>query len=107
MFDFDEVDRGKIKQLEKEKRQLENQVKHWKSLYERETRKRVTKVQYVTNEQYFDKYYLRTKELLKIMLLTDNIEYWQMLVEDLMDLYDIREYKKWDIMHYMMRMIDH
>ena len=63
-------------------------------MYQLEVKKRPQKTTYVTNEQYFDKYYIRTRELLKIMTLTDNIQYWQMLVYDLMELYDVKEVKK-------------
>ena len=93
MFEFDEVAKKELKDLKKKVRQLENQVAHWKSLYQLEVKKRPQKTTYITNEQYFDKYYIRTKELLKIMTLTDNIQYWQMLVYDLMEMYDV-EVKK-------------
>lgn len=93
MFEFDEVSKKEMKELKKKVRSLENQVSHWKSLYQLEVKKRPQRTTYITNEQYFDKYYIRTKELLKIMLLTDNIQYWQMLVYDLMEMYDI-EVKK-------------
>lgn len=93
MFEFNEVTKNEIKELKRKVRQLENQVAHWKSLYQLEVKKRPQRTTYITNEQYFDKYYIRTKELLKIMTLTENIEYWQMLVYDLMEMYDI-EVKK-------------
>ena len=93
MFEFDEVSKKEVKELRKKIRSLENQVAHWKSMYQLEVKKRPQKTTYVTNEQYFDKYYIRTKELLKIMTLTDNIQYWQMLVYDLMEMYDV-EVKK-------------
>ena len=89
MFEFDEVSKKEVKELRKKIRSLENQVAHWKSMYQLEVKKRPQKTTYVTNEQYFDKYYIRTKELLKIMTLTDNIQYWQMLVYDLMEMYDV------------------
>ena len=94
MFEFDEVSKKELKDLKKKVRALENQVAHWKSMYQLEVKKRPQKTTYVTNEQYFDKYYIRTRELLKIMTLTDNIQYWQMLVYDLMEMYDIKEVKK-------------
>lgn len=93
MFEFDEISKKELKELKRKVRQLENQVAHWKSLYQLEVKKRPQKTTYVTNEQYYDKYYIRTKELLKIMTLTDNIQYWQMLVYDLMEMYDV-EVKK-------------
>ena len=106
MFEFDEVSKKELKELRRKIRTLENQVAHWKSLYELEVKKRPQKTTYITDEQYFDKYYIRTKELLKIMTLTENIEYWQMLVYDLMEMYGVEE-KKWNTMLYMMKMIDH
>ena len=94
MFEFDEVAKKELKDLKKKVRQLENQVAHWKSMYQLEVKKRPHKTTYITNKQYFDKYYIRTRELLKIMTTTDNIQYWQMLVYDLMEMYDVKEVKK-------------
>ena len=39
MFDFEEVEQKTIKQLEERINELDNQVKHWKSLYEQEKKK--------------------------------------------------------------------
>ena len=94
MFNFDEVSKNELKELKRKIRLLENQVAHWKSMYQLEVKKRPHKTTYITNEQYFDKYYIRTREILKIMTLTENIQYWQMLVYDLMELYDIKEVKR-------------
>ena len=94
MLDFETVEVKEKKRLEREVFKLDNQVKYWKSLYEREVKKRPVKTQYVTNEQYFDKYYKRTKEILKLMFETNNIQYWQILAKELMEMYGVIEKKQ-------------
>ena len=79
MFDFDEFENKKIKQLEKEKEQLENQVRHWKSMYENEIKKRPVVVRY-ENQLETNK---RIKKILKLHHDTKDRQYKEMLIESL------------------------
>lgn len=97
MFDFDEIENKKIKQLENRIFELDNQVKYWKSLYEQEVKKKPKVTKYIGNDTYYDKMYKRTLEILKLMMRTEDIRQWKLLATDLMELYglivsDVKEF---------------
>ena len=79
MFDFDEFDNNRIKQLEKQNEELENQVKHWKSMYEREVKKRPIIVKY-ENDMESNK---RIRKILKLHHDTKDNQYKEMLIQSL------------------------
>lgn len=87
MFDFQEVESKKIKQLEQRIFELDNQVKHWRSLYEQEIKKRPKETKYISSGSYNDKIYKRTVEILRMMMKTEDVRNWRALAIDLMELY--------------------
>ena len=79
MFEFDEVEEKRIKQLEKQIFELDNQVKHWKSMYQMEVKKRPVVVKY-ENDNESSK---RLKKILKLHHDTKDKRLQQTLIETL------------------------
>ena len=79
MFDFKEIEEREKKEYENKIEHLENQVKHWKSLYEREVKKRPVVVRYTTQSQ--DKE--RIKGLLELHYKSNNKKYKEMIIEEM------------------------
>ena len=79
MFDFDETENKTIKSLERRIFELDNQVKHWKSMYEQEIKKRPVIVKYENEVE-------SNKRLIKILKLhhdTKDKRLQQTLIESL------------------------
>ena len=85
MFDFEIVDNKEIKRLEERIWELDNQVKHWKSMYEKELKLRPTKVRYINNNQMFQ----RTKALLQMFRSTRNNHDRAIYLEELYAMYGL------------------
>lgn len=62
MFDFKEIEEKNIRDLENRINELDNQVKYWRSMYEKEKKKRPIQIKYVNDGQE----HKRTKEVLKL-----------------------------------------
>lgn len=87
MFDFKEIEEREKKEYENKIEHLENQVKHWKSLYEREVKKRPVVVKYANTNQEFD----RIKSILKLHHDTKDLRFKKMIIEELYVAYGIRK----------------
>lgn len=79
MFDFREIEEREKKELEKRINELDNQVRHWKSMYEREVKKRPVVVRYTNENQ--DKE--RIKGLLELHYKSKNKKYKDMIIEEM------------------------
>lgn len=79
MLDFGDFDNKRIRDLENRIFELDNQVKHWKSLYEREVRKRPVVVRYTNESQ--DKE--RIKGLLELHYKSKSKKYKEMIIEEM------------------------
>lgn len=87
MFDFRDVEEKEKKKYEKQIEKLENQVRHYKSLYEREIKKRPIVVRYANEKQEFD----RIKSILKLHHDTKDLRFKKMIIEELYVAYGIRK----------------
>lgn len=87
MLDFGDYEPKKIRELEKKVFELDNQVKHWKSLYEKEVRTRPVVVRYANERQEFD----RIKSILKLHHDTKDLRFKKMIIEELYVAYGIRK----------------
>ena len=87
MFDFKEIENRDKKELEKRINELDNQVRHWKSLYEREVKKRPVIVKYANENQEFD----RIKSILKLHHDTKDLRFKKMIIEELYVAYGINK----------------
>lgn len=79
MFDFREIEEREKKQYEQRIFELDNQVRHWKSLYEKEIKKRPVIVKYSNERQ--DKE--RIKSLLELHYKSKNKKYKEMIIEEM------------------------
>ena len=79
MFDFLETEKRKVRELEHKVEELENQVKHWKSLYERELKGRKVVVKYANNKQEIE----RIRSILKVHHDSRSKKMKQMIIEEL------------------------
>ena len=79
MFDFKEVKENETKELKRRIEELDNQVRHWKSLYEREIKKRPTVIRYANEGQERE----RIKSLLEIHYKSKNKKYKDMIIEEM------------------------
>lgn len=85
MFDFEEIESKEIKRYEQRIWELDNQVKHWKSMYEKEVKLRPTKVRYINDNQV----YKRTRALLQMARSTNNSYDRMMFFEELYAMYGL------------------
>ena len=79
IFVFREIEEREKKELEKRINELDNQVRHWKSMYEREVKKRPVVVRYTNENQ--DKE--RIKGLLELHYKSKNKKYKDMIIEEM------------------------
>ncbi len=87
MLDFGDYEPKRIRELEQRIFELDNQVKHWKSLYEREIKKRPVIVKYANEKQEFE----RIKSILKLHHDTKDLRFKKMIIEELYVAYGIRK----------------
>lgn len=85
MFDFEEIEEKTIKELEKRIDELDNQVKYWKSMYEKNKNKVIVKTIYPNENQE----HMRTKAILKLHKNTRNKLYKESLIQELYGNYGI------------------
>lgn len=85
MFDFEEIENKEIKRYEQRIWELDNQVKHWKSMYEKEVKLRPTKVRYINDNQV----YKRTRALLQMARSTNNYYDRMIFFEELYGMYGL------------------
>lgn len=98
MFDFDEIENKKIKQLENRIFELDNQIKYWKSMYEKEVKKRPVITRYDNDSN-------SSKRLVKILKLhhdSKDMRYKNMLIESLYMDYGITNEPTDDLFEYWM-----
>ena len=79
MFDFREIEEREKREYEKGIVELDNQVRHWKSLYEKEIRVRPVVVKYIYENQDKD----RIKGLLELHYKSKNKKYKDMIIEEM------------------------
>ena len=79
MFDFREIEEKEKREYEKRINELDNQVRHWKSLYEKEVRVRPVVVRYTNEHQEKD----RIKSLLELHYKSKDKKYKEMIIEEM------------------------
>lgn len=79
MFDFREIEERDKRQMEQRIEELDNQVRHWKSMYEKEIKNRPVIVRYANEGQERE----RIKSLLEIHYKSKDKKYKDMIIEEM------------------------
>lgn len=87
MFDFKEIEEREKKQYEQKIFELDNQVRHWKSLYEKEVKIRPTIVKYTSENKEKEK----IKQLLELHYKSKNKAYKDMIIQEMYVIYGVRK----------------